>query len=145
MNRKIAALFSTAMVLMVVAISCDNCFFVAKGKVEGGHVKATLPEKESLIGEWTSDVRETQLGLATFVMCLSQDGKFRASGHTQAVPFANSGTYRVAGNAITFTSAEGMVSVDTFRLQGDNLELTEQGQKPLAFHRSSGHCGAAQS
>ena len=94
-----------------------------------------------IVGEWTSDPFESQLGLSTEVFCFREDGTFAVQHNSQAGSIGNSGTYRVEADQVTVSVPDpGSTSVLQVAWAGQRLVLTDDRKKPRTYRRTSKAC-----
>jgi hypothetical protein len=141
LSAKSAVALSIVVAACSAATSCERRVFLAKGEVVSGTPRPAQPQgSRDLVGAWTSDTNDTQLGAAVFTICFSADGNFRSTTNTQAGPIENHGSYRVAGDTVTFTSWENVKVAATVRWHGDRLLITEAEQGTMSYRRTALAC-----
>ena len=91
---------------------------------------ACTERRQSIVGYWKSDPRQTQLGLSVDDLCFRTDGSYVAHSKTQAGTLASSGRYEVDGNTLRLIDSKG-VEEDSIELHSDILITRQPGYKPL--------------
>jgi len=132
------ALFRVCVVAGVVAIALllggsVHARRAAKPKVE--------PPPARIVGEWTSEPFESQVGKATQTFCFRADGTLAVRTETQAGPLSNSGTYVLEAGRITVKLANPESSV-VLRVSwsGERLVLTDESAQARSYTRGAKGC-----
>src|SRR4051812_29941384 len=99
------------------------------------------PSSVRIIGQWTSEPYDTQLGETVQRFCFRPDGTLVVNARTQAGPMDNDVAYRVAGEKLTInTASTGSSAVLIMKWEGDDLILTGDNGKSIRFRRTAKSC-----
>ncbi len=103
--------------------------------------KAEPPLSARIVGEWTSEPFESQVGKATQTFCFRADGTAAVHTETPAGPLSSSGTYVLEAERVTvkFANPESSV-VLRVSWSGEHLVLTDQSSVARSYNRGSKGC-----
>lgn len=103
--------------------------------------KAEQPLAERIVGEWTSDSFETQVGSATQSFCFRADGTIAVRTERRGGPVSNSGKYRLDAERVTVQLDNPSSSVVLRASWSDErLVLTDPSGEARSYRRTSKEC-----
>ena len=99
------------------------------------------PVVAKIVGEWTSDQFQTQVGKATQTFCLRADGTAAVHTDVETGPLSDTGTYVLDATRLTVRLSKAPAPlVLQVSWAGERLVLTDESSEPRSYRRTSGGC-----
>ena len=95
----------------------------------------------NIIGEWTSEAFESQLGTSTETFCFRSDGNVEVKSQTQAGLLENEGTYQLNGTQLTlYWPNTGSSASARIKLTRKEMVVTFDNGKTRRYRRTNDNC-----
>lgn len=99
------------------------------------------PQPARIVGEWTSDPFQVQVGKATQTFCFRADGTAAVRTNIETGPMSDTGTYVLDGTRLTVRLSKAASPVILqVSWSAERLVLTDQSDDARAYRRTSDGC-----